>query len=457
MTQLDLDVVSGILWTASPESMRRMDVSPDGMQVGEVLRDARPKSRLPLQIGGHRNLYAITGSGTDRLIPFEGGINPVAIVNAREGPRRPVILVASSPHKVGRVETPWQDVFDVDNGHIHYYGDNRTIGRDPSTCRGNEALLAAYDAHADTSQTARERGTPIVFFRRVPFEGRQKGFVRFEGFGLVGRVERVVQRGGQARSSFSNFAFDFVVLDLAAENEIFPWSWINLRRNPVATLPQTLAAAPLAWKRWISGGVAVAEQVRRRVARRSTRSRLDQLPARGSREDAVLASVYEAFDGRKVEFEGVAAWIAERILRRSGDYRHVGVTRASADGGFDFVGRLDIGDGFGRAKLVVLGQAKCENPQSPTNGLDVARTVARLRRGWIGVYVTTGFFSERIQQEVIQDRYPILLINGSRVAEEIRAATIERGDDLSNLLDEIAASHGRLVELSDPDQVLFQA
>jgi hypothetical protein len=144
------------------------------------------------------------------------------------------------------------------------------------------------------------------------------------------------------------------------------------------------------------------------------------------------------------------------VLRQSGDYRHFGVTRGSADGGFDFVGRLDVGDGFGRAKIVVLGQAKCESQRTPTNGLDVARTVARLRRGWIGVYVTTSFFSNRTQQEVLEDRYPILLINGRRLAEEVRTAIIDRGEDVSALLTEIAGTHGGIVDITDPDQVLFQ-
>jgi hypothetical protein len=107
----------------------------------------------------------------------------------------PAILVASSPHKVGREETPWQDVFDVDNGHIRYYGDNRTAGRDPARCRGNNAILEAFSLHTGVSRDERRHATPLVFFRRVPFDGRQKDYVRFEGFGIVNKAERVVQRG----------------------------------------------------------------------------------------------------------------------------------------------------------------------------------------------------------------------------------------------------------------------
>jgi hypothetical protein len=424
----------------------------------EVLRDARPKAATPAAFGEHRNLYAVTRASGARLVPFDSGINPMAVVNAPEGLRVPAVLIASSPHKVGRVETPWQDIFDVDNGHIRYYGDNRTAGRDPASCRGNAALLAALADHGGLGVDARRRSIPLIFFRRVPFGGRQKGYVRFEGFGIATKAQRVVQRGSRSDGSFANYAFDFLVMDLAAENEVFPWSWINLRRDRKADLNNTLAVAPAAWRTWVAGGSSARERVRRRVARRLVHSRRDQVPEPGSPEERVLMTIYRAFDGRKLEFEGLAGWAAERVLRRSGDYRHFGVTRGSADGGFDFVGRLDIGEGFGRAKIVVLGQAKCETPRAPTNGLDVARTVARLRRGWIGVYVTTSFFSDRTQQEVIEDRYPILLINGRRLAEEVRAASLERGGDrVDILLDEIVQTHGTLTDISDPDQVLFEA
>lgn len=63
------------------------------------------------------------------------------------------------------------------------------------------------------------------------------------------------------------------------------------------------------------------------------------------------------------------------------------ITSATSDGGADFYGRLDVGSGFGQAKLIVLGQAKCESFSSPTGGNHIARTVARLRRvGWVFSY-----------------------------------------------------------------------
>jgi hypothetical protein len=50
---------------------------------------------------------------------------------------------------------------------------------------------------------------------------------------------------------------------------------------------------------------------------------------------------------------------------------------------------MDIGLGFGAAKVIVLGQAKCESLNTPTSGTHIARTFAKLKRGWLRVYVTT--------------------------------------------------------------------
>ena len=93
----------------------------------------------------------------------------------------------------------------------------------------------------------------------------------------------------------------------------------------------------------------------------------------------------------------------------------------------DFVGRIDLGSEFGKVKLVLLGQAKCEKLNRPTGGNHVARTIARLKRGGVGAYVTTSYFSDRVQREILSDGVPILLINGQRVAQEVLRLTQKRG------------------------------
>ena len=200
---------------------------------------------------------------------------------------------------------------------------------------------------------------------------------------------------------------------------------------------------------------ASLSRVRRDVQRPRIRNTPDQLPDKGSPSEKLLGELHKRYEGKGAMFEPIAAWITERRIAGEGIYRHHGVTRASGDRGFDFVGTLELGKGFGSVSLVVLGQAKCENPSTPTNAVHVARTVARLRRGWLGVYVTTSYFSRSTQEEILEDKYPIFLINGRAVAEELEAFLLERKIGLPEALAEIEATYGVLTQITDPDQLTF--
>ena len=88
-------------------------------------------------------------------------------------------------------------------------------------------------------------------------------------------------------------------------------------------------------------------------------------------------------------------------------------------------------------------------------GADLARTVARLKRGWIGVVVTTGTFSVKAQQELLADQYPIVLINGSRLAQEVRAEMVRTGLSLSDVLHRETAWYRSNRRLLSPDRIAF--
>jgi hypothetical protein len=106
------------------------------------------------------------------------------------------------------------------------------------------------------------------------------------------------------------------------------------------------------------------------------------------------------------------------------------VTPVGPDGGVDFVQRLDLGAGPSHTRLVVLGQAKCKKPWATGAGVtaeELSRVVARLRRGWIGSYVTTSFFTDPAQRELVIDEYPIVLIPGLELARTVEAIRDARG------------------------------
>jgi hypothetical protein len=294
-------------------------------------------------------------------------------------------------------------------------------------------------------------------FRRAKIGTKVKGFPVFQGFGIIERATLIAQYDAKQACSFPNFAYDIAILDISAEHEEFDWRWISDRRNAALAIEQTERFAPRTWKEWTRGGAEALVRVKRRVTKLLTTSVIHQRPQPGSREANAIQTIY-AFYGsdKKHRFEMLAALIVGRILKREGgDFRMGWITSRSSDGGADFVGRLDIGSGFSKIKQIIFGQAKCEAPSSTTSGKDIARTVARLRRGWIGAYVTLGAFSDPVQREVIDDEYPLLLIPGACVAREVLEAATEYGHGgLKEYLLAVDAQYDRSLSDRRPEEIL---
>jgi len=427
------------------------------MIIGQVFRYARPYDPMDEVIDGLPNYFFHTHSPGSKRALLEAGINPIKKIQSPDGLRCPAILISSSPHKIGSAETPWQDFFDPDKGHIHYYGDNKFPGVDPSTPSGNRALLDQFSLQSSPNINVRKYACPIIFFKRVRVGSRAKGNVKFQGFGVITRVELVTQIDRKNDQPFPNYSFDFTVFDQSKENEIFPWSWITSRRDPSKSNAEVLKQAPEAWKTWLQKGDNGLELSRRRVVKLQTYSSNDQRPQKSSREGKVLDIIYQFYSGRKARFEALAAFITERVIRYDElTYRTGWITPSSSDGGADFIGRLDIGSDLASVKIIVLGQAKCEKITSPTGGNHIARTVARLRRGWIGVYVTTSYFSEAVQREVLEDKYPIILINGNRIAHEVIKEMYEEGiSRVEDLLETIDETYDDMIMVREPEEILY--
>lgn len=426
------------------------------LRIKDVFRYARPYSASKPQIDGVSNHFYVTASEGQNLVLLEKGINQIQAIKRSNETRVPAILIRSSPHKIGSETTPWQDIFDTDNGHIRYYGDNKLPGSDPALAPGNKVLLEAFSTYNDADK--RRLSTPLIFYKSVRKNDKDKGYIEFNGFGIIKGVELVTQYDRKLDRTFSNYAFNFHIFSMAEENEVFDWRWINDRRDKNITLEETLRYAPMAWKDWIKHGNKVLERNRRRVSKLMTKTRQEQVPATGSKEEKVLNEIYRYYQGRKTKFEGLASAVTAKIIKdQIGHYKEGWITPASSDGGADFYARVEIGTGFGRAKLIVLGQAKCESLNTPTGGNHIARTVARLRRGWLGVYVTTSFFSEAVQREIIEDEYPILLINGLKLAKTVIQILYDEGyKDVITYLSELEQKYEALVETRKPDELLFE-
>jgi hypothetical protein len=182
-----------------------------------------------------------------------------------------------------------------------------------------------------------------------------------------------------------------------------------------------------------------------------------QRPTTGSEDHTILSEIYRYFSGKNHLFEVLAEFTTAQILREQGvTYSPGWITQGSGDGGFDFVGSIDLdpSSSFRSSRQVVLGQAKCEKLDKATNGIHIARLAARLRRGWVGVYVTTSYFSLPVQREVLSDRYPVMLVDGRRLAEVIRRYLVGSGETLQVFLDRLLTNYASRIGFGDPEQVL---
>lgn len=431
------------------------------LRVGDVFVysdkfEERPDVEL---IDGMPNYYAATHTvGTTRA-KLVKGINPLQAVKLPgKLERMPAILIVSNPRKAGSEDTPWENYLDVDNGYARYFGDNYKPDQDPEEANGNFRLIEQFRIHRSENREERIKASPIVIFER-PEVGR----LIFQGIAVITNVERVMQRVPGKTTAFANYAFELTVLSLVETGDTLDWSWINKRRDQAASDQETLEVAPESWKTWVNKGNGSLPAIRRSVAKTSVVAKEEQQSEPTSTEYKDLVQIYKFYTDNKNKhgFEYLAAKIAERLFQIHGrGYSHGWITKASGDGGADFVGRLDVGAGFSKLRIVVLGQAKCEKIHKPTGGNHIARLVSRLRRGWVGVYVTTSFFSEPVQQEVLEDRCPIMMVNGKRVAEETRKMSRESGLELIDYLKMIDEEYrkratGADVRRLDPEQVLF--
>jgi len=436
--------------------------SPRYIFVHDELRYARKANQTDIEHDGFLSYHWLMSPGDlgRPKVMLEAGINSPAEVVGPDGGRRALIAIRSSPWKAGHETNPWHDEFDLDHGHVRYFGDHKpaSVGL-PGATKGNRLLLEAARLHSGTTPAERLLAPPLLLFRSVTVRrGRRaivKGHVEFCGAAIIERLEHVVQRDPETGRSFPNLALDLAVVS-GGDVDGIDLRWIDDRRDPELTAEQTLRHSPESWARWVKQGRIAVPSVRRRVLASTVRSTKEQQPTPGSPEFAVLLDVYQFYDGRKHAFELLASRIAAEVLRESGArYREGWVSRSSGDGGVDFIGRIDMGSLAASTPIVVLGQAKCILPTSSVSPEQVARVVARLRRGWIGVYVTTGSFSKQAQIEIIDDQYPVVLIAGGTLATAVRRmAQANYGGDLEALLESTVDGYETAVTYRRPEEVL---
>jgi hypothetical protein len=408
-------------------------------------------------VDGLPNFFNVTRDDSSALPLLEKGISQIAAtrLNGKPFGNYPAVLISSSPHSRGSEWNPWHDVFEPDLGYIRYFGDAKKPG-DPSQAPGNKVLLELMKQHTSGDAETRASSAPLVFFERVSIEGRAYGNVKFQGFGVIEKAELVTQFN-PGIGYFTNYVFQFAVLSLSDEDEEFDWGWVNARKNLQLKPEQTNALGPLAWQKFIKHGLQKIESFRRRASLSKVETAQAQMPKVGTREQQALDDIYNFYSlAGKHRFELLASRVVMSLVNSNGGtYSEGWVTRGSGDGGVDFVGKVRVGAGFAGVDVIVLGQAKCESFDRPTNGVAIARTVARLKRGWIGAYVTTSYFSKQSQIEVLEDAYPLLKVSGLTLATEtLKLAETGGFSSVLGLLDSLETEYPEAIQNRRPEEIL---
>jgi hypothetical protein len=417
--------------------------------MGTVYRYGTSGSHLDKEIDGLENFFWVTHLENQPRVQLDKGIAPIGRIKVlgQKAGRTPAIAISSTLHNKGSELNPWQDDIDPDNGVARYFGDAKASGN-PADAPGNKLLLREFDFHLSSNPDIRAHASPLLIFKGTKVAGRVKGNKEFAGLAVIEKVELVTQYNPKI-GYFTNYVYQFAILSLAKEFEEFDWSWINARRDTQMTIEESLKLAPAAWKDWVKYGLEGKTDIRRHVSKFAVEKPESQKPGPGTPEERALSEIYKYYsnESSKHKFEILASRVVmDFVIESGGDYRYGWVTRGSGDGGVDFVGKIQLGSGFSAVQIVVLGQAKCEDPNKGTSGLHLARTVARLKRGWIGAYVTTGYFGQKAQAEIIEDDYPLIKINGLVVAKHalklqekagcktLRDYLIQLDDDYPNVL-----------------------
>jgi hypothetical protein len=435
------------------------------LEIGKVYRLSRKeKSPDVIEVDGLPNFFyetAIPHANTQ--FEVQRGIHVFAKVKGPDGKERiPMIFITSSPYKAGSEDTPWKDDFDPDNGRIKYYGDNKSADKEPEDAAGNRALLSLMQVFRSSDSDIRAKeGVPLLYFERVTVDGRVKGNLKFQGFGIATGAELVTQftlnKNSGKKNYFSNYQYNFVVFSLNKEQEKFDFvKWIGARYDTSLTAEETNQYAPQSWKDWIGAGAGNLIKVRREVPGQKIIRYSDQLPDSGSADFKLLTEIYEYYTSnmklsnfealsmevtRKVIEENEASCMPGWILPKSDKYEK------------NFMMRMDVGhDALSGIHFPILGYANCVRPTQMVDNKDVESTLSKLNPGWVAAFVSMSFFSESIQEKVYSEGLPVMMINGKKIVQIVKDELFVTKFTLEEYLEQLEENYK--VENKAPQEIV---
>jgi len=319
-----------------------------------------------------------------------------------------LVLVTHETSAVGDLN-PWDDIVNLSHAEIIYWGDSKahpTKRLDDFT--GNAVLRRICDYLLDGERAAIP---PILHFSKPV-----AGVVKFNGLCVLDRLD--LAWFYDADQPVRNYRAHLRILDC---NKV-SLAWLHHRAR-VATLAflDDHPDCPSVWQRYKSGETLAID-----IWRPDIREKSSQLPREGSDDDRLLQQLVNL---QPFDFERVVVAIFREIRDVT---HHIEGTRKTGDGGFDFFGRFILQHPLDYA-IHFRGEVKRYSRTTAVTPKDVSRLVARLSRQEYGLFVTTSYFTEQAQREVLCDSYPVHLIPGAELVKMLRflhlaeGASIRRG------------------------------
>jgi hypothetical protein len=304
-----------------------------------------------------------------------------------------------------------------EEGKVIYNGDNKSSLFSASSTFGNKKVLEVLPFYFSKFKSDRLKAPPILVTQTIKI-GNRTGFRKFIGIGVISESPRLIHQFEKGSDLvFSNFQFEITLLSISID-DMFNWDWINDRRDELTNDEQALLNAPKSWKNWVEYGNEILNDIKLKIKayRIISESEQRQLPVRNKSILNELLNVHypdPVKDG--IRFEAMASFIASLYFEGQ-RYNRGWITIGTGDRGVDFVGRLDIGhDSFSNTSIIVLGQSK--RYKNSISGERLTRVASRMTRGYIGLVITLDTFTRQAQEEIKDDKLPIILINGKKVSE----------------------------------------
>ena len=317
------------------------------------------------------------------------GIRPLAYTTHLSNQGLPAYLVLVTHDVTSGQLNPWDDVVDLSNAEILYWGDAKV---DPKKkvddFRGNAVLRRIYDYILSGQK---ELIPPILHFSKP-----QKGVVQFNGLCVLDKLD--ISWFDDHGKPVCNYHAKLTVLDCA--EVCMKWLHHRVGSESLATLDRH-SNCPESWSKYKKGNKKSID-----IWVKQVRSESQQLPPVNSDDEKILKQLIEL---DPYDFEKVIVSLFQQMTDIT---HHVSGTRATGDGGFDFYGTFKLPRPLGY-EIAFRGEVKRYSRSTAVDPKSVSRLVARLNRREYGIFVTTSYFTKQAQREVLSDGYPVHLISGT--------------------------------------------